>query len=177
MGPRSPARDRLLDAVEVLLVERGMSGLTLDQVAERAGVSKGGLLYHFPSKAKLLDGLIERLNEMVADAVKSAPSDPGGAVRWYISTSISPTAEETSLYRALTAVLRSEDDLATDRLRTTFDEYARPVLTAIDDPVLAQSVQLIGDGLFLSQLLGLSSPEPDVLEQLIEELVARAEKC
>ena len=80
MGPRSPARDRLLDAVEVLLVERGMSGLTLDHVAEHAGVSKGGLLYHVPSKAKLLDGLIERLNEMVADAVKSAPSDPGGEV-------------------------------------------------------------------------------------------------
>ena len=38
----------------------GAVHLTLDAVAERAGVSKGGLLYHFPSKESLLQAMVDR---------------------------------------------------------------------------------------------------------------------
>jgi AcrR family transcriptional regulator len=41
---------------------RGAGSLTLEAVADVAGVSKGGLLYHFPTKDALIDG-------MVADAL------------------------------------------------------------------------------------------------------------
>lgn len=168
------AREKVLDAVEQVLVERGLSGLTLESVAERAGVSKGGLLYHFPSKAKLVDGLFERLTELHATAVAGAPTDPAGAVRWFIRTSIRPADEETSLYRALTALLRSADDLETDRMRVLFDSYAEPVREAVADPVLFETVRLIGDGLFLSRVLGLSEPDADVLDRLVEQLAGRA---
>lgn len=174
MSRRPQAREKVLDAVEVVLVERGPAGLTLEHVAERAGVSKGGLLYHFPSKAKLVDGLVDRLDDLVAEAVAGAPADAGGAVQWYLRTSIRPTAQETSLYRALTALLRSADDLETDRLRRIFDSYAEPVRAAIEDPVLFEEVRLVGDGLFLSGLLGLSEPDPEVLDRLVEQLAARA---
>ena len=46
----SPARDRILEAAERVVAEVGAARLTLDVVAQAAGVSKGGLLYHFPSK-------------------------------------------------------------------------------------------------------------------------------
>ena len=52
-------RAKILDAAEDLILESGSSGLVLDEVARRAGVSKGGLLYHFGSKAELVSGLIE----------------------------------------------------------------------------------------------------------------------
>lgn len=55
-----PARDRLLDAAERVVVESGATHLTLDAVAKSAGVSKGGLLYHFPSKEALLEGMLAR---------------------------------------------------------------------------------------------------------------------
>jgi AcrR family transcriptional regulator len=55
-----PARDRLLDAAERVVVESGATHLTLDAVAKSAGVSKGGLLYHFPSKEALLAGMVAR---------------------------------------------------------------------------------------------------------------------
>ena len=56
-------RGDLLDAAEALLSEQGGRGLTLSAVAERAGVSKGGLLYHFPSKEALVQGLVGRVIE------------------------------------------------------------------------------------------------------------------
>ncbi|MGC1728438.1 MAG: TetR/AcrR family transcriptional regulator, partial [Steroidobacteraceae bacterium] len=58
--PLRPARERLLDAAERLVAEMGAAHLTLDGVAKFAGVSKGGLLYHFPSKDSLLEGMLTR---------------------------------------------------------------------------------------------------------------------
>lgn len=58
---RPSARGRLLDAATELVGDIGARHLTLDAVAERAGVSKGGLLYHFPNKDALLQAMVERL--------------------------------------------------------------------------------------------------------------------
>lgn len=64
-------REALLDAAEDLIVERGAAGVSLDKVAARAGVSKGGLLYHFPSKNALAQALIQRMVESM-HAVRDA---------------------------------------------------------------------------------------------------------
>ena len=52
--PRRGARAKVLQAAEELAVEVGPANLSLDAVAARAGVAKGGLLYHFPTKAHLV---------------------------------------------------------------------------------------------------------------------------
>jgi AcrR family transcriptional regulator len=81
------ARDRVLDAYETLLIDHGAGAVTLDAVAAEAGVSKGGLLYHFASKDALVSGLLDRLRERSAadaDAIRSAPD---GAVAYYVRTS------------------------------------------------------------------------------------------
>ncbi|MGB3388942.1 MAG: TetR/AcrR family transcriptional regulator [Pseudaminobacter sp.] len=54
------SRDRILRAAGQVAREVGPGHLSLDAVAQRAGVSKGGLLYNFPSKAKLLEALVEQ---------------------------------------------------------------------------------------------------------------------
>jgi AcrR family transcriptional regulator len=46
--------------------EIGSGRLTLDAVAERAGLSKGGLLYNFPTKEALLQGMIQRLVDEIS---------------------------------------------------------------------------------------------------------------
>jgi AcrR family transcriptional regulator len=53
------ARDRILEAAAAIVCEIGAARLTLDSVADRAGLSKGGVLYHFRSKDALLRGMIE----------------------------------------------------------------------------------------------------------------------
>jgi AcrR family transcriptional regulator len=57
---RQSSRETILDAAEAVTVECGAVHMTLDAVAEKAGVSKGGLLYHFPSKEALLLALVKR---------------------------------------------------------------------------------------------------------------------
>ncbi|MBB5752373.1 TetR family transcriptional regulator [Prosthecomicrobium pneumaticum] len=57
---RPSARQRILEAAEAVAQQVGPAHLSLDAVAERAGVSKGGLLYHFPSKQALIVAVIEQ---------------------------------------------------------------------------------------------------------------------
>jgi AcrR family transcriptional regulator len=57
----------------------GSGRLTLDTVAERAGLSKGGLLYNFPTKDALLQAMIQRLVDEVGaerEALR-AQAEPG----------------------------------------------------------------------------------------------------
>ena len=56
-------RLRLLEAAVELLVERGFSGTTTTLVSERAGVSRGAQLHHFPTKNDLVVAAVEHLTE------------------------------------------------------------------------------------------------------------------
>ncbi|MDF2499266.1 MAG: hypothetical protein K0Q86_2898, partial [Arthrobacter koreensis] len=61
MPEQTPARERVLSAYEDLLINEGPRGATLDAVTALAGVSKGGLLYHFKNKEALATGILDRL--------------------------------------------------------------------------------------------------------------------
>jgi AcrR family transcriptional regulator len=74
-------RRSLLDAAVNSLVEVGFARTTTLEVQRRAGVSRGALLHHFPSKAQLLAATIEHLADMRGRDLKrktsELPSDPG----------------------------------------------------------------------------------------------------
>ena len=57
-------RARLLDATVECLVERGWSGTSTTLVSERAGVSRGAQLHHFPTKNDLVLAAVEHLTEV-----------------------------------------------------------------------------------------------------------------
>nr|WP_236808621.1 TetR/AcrR family transcriptional regulator [Amycolatopsis albispora] len=54
-------RRRLLDATVDCLVEHGYAGTTTTRVAERAGVTRGAQVHHFPTKADLVTSAIRHL--------------------------------------------------------------------------------------------------------------------
>ena len=64
-------KDQILQAALQVVEENGSNHLTIEAVAAFAGFSKGGVLYHFPSKKALLSGMVEHLilaNEKRMDA-------------------------------------------------------------------------------------------------------------
>lgn len=71
-------RQRLLEATVDLLVERGWSGTTTTLVSQRAGVSRGAQLHHFPTKDDLVLAAVEHLSEVrgreLAEAATKLPS-------------------------------------------------------------------------------------------------------
>ena len=67
----------ILDAARHELVEHGHGGLTLDAVAERAGIRKGNLQYYFPTRAALLRATFARELERHALDWLAARDDGG----------------------------------------------------------------------------------------------------
>ena len=97
------ARERVLDAFEAILIDEGGRAATLDAVARRAGVSKGGLLYHFASKDDLAAGLVNRLDTLTDADLERMADSPEGPVTYYIRTSV---MEDDALDRAIVATTR-----------------------------------------------------------------------
>ncbi len=82
-------RRSLLDAALQLGYERGLAAVTVQAVAQRAGVTKGGLFHHFPSKEALFEGLfvdiIEQLDSEIDKIIAEDREPHGTFTRAYIA--------------------------------------------------------------------------------------------
>lgn len=65
-------RDRILDVALASFAGRGFEATSLDQLAVQLGVTKQTILYHFASKAALLDAVIDRSATELSDALEAA---------------------------------------------------------------------------------------------------------
>lgn len=77
--------DALLDAAETVVARQGIANLTLDAVAAEVGMSKGGVLHHFPSKDRLVEALVvrsaERWRAHFTRSYELTPAGPGRMAR------------------------------------------------------------------------------------------------
>lgn len=170
------ARESVLDAFESLLIADGERGATMDATARAAGVSKGGLLYHFATKEALEAALVERMESLVRDDVAQMRADPTGMVAAFVRTSV---MENTPLDRALLAAAKlaqggsAEASHALRRVRQEWEDALRPHTR---DETALQLVLLVSDGLYFNNALdqgGASGPVPrggelDALIALVE---------
>ncbi|GAB47708.1 TetR/AcrR family transcriptional regulator [Mobilicoccus pelagius] len=165
-------KDRILDALELVLTESGPGAATLEAVAARAGVSKGGLLYHFGGKEALFNGLLDRLRDLGAQ--DAATHDDCDALTAYLATS---SRAEDAYTRTLLATMRLIGTPGVDAenaIADSLDHWADVLAEHITDPMLLRLVMLVGDGLYLRALLGAQRrPLDDNLVSYVRGLAAR----
>jgi AcrR family transcriptional regulator len=178
MAPAASAHDRILVAYEDLLIESGERGATLDAVAARAGVSKGGLLYHFGSKDALTAGLIERLMDLTDQDIDVMRSAPAGVVDYMVRSSVNVGSPFDRTLIAAARLAQTEDPRAGVALASIRTRWLDIVTEEVGDPTLARAIVLIGDGLYYnSALMAMGAPDPadtseDALDRLLS-LIAR----
>jgi AcrR family transcriptional regulator len=160
---RPDTRAKLLDAVATVIRRDGPQALTLDAVAAAAGVSKGGLLYHFRSKRELLDALVARWLDEFQQDIDAAP---GGFVAGYVRASDGAKAEEAGLLAALVA-----DPEVLAAVRGRYATWQDRVATEGGDPVDATVARLAADGLWLADLLGTAPPQGELRERVLARLL------
>lgn len=76
-GSEVSTREQLLDAAEIAFVERGYEGVTLNEVAARAGYTTGAIYNHFESKAELLIEVVKLALSRLSPAVEQAYAEGG----------------------------------------------------------------------------------------------------
>jgi AcrR family transcriptional regulator len=171
MGKAASTRESILDAFESIVLELGERAATLAATAEAAGVSKGGLLYHFGSKAALVDGLAERL-ERFGQEEEDRLSPMPDAVTVFLRESV---AAEHPIDRTIVALLRlgqiEEHEAARDALLRLDEHYLAALEASLGDRDLALLVVRLSDGIYLrSALGGIGSLQTDSVERVIERL-------
>jgi AcrR family transcriptional regulator len=123
-GPqRDAARTRrtLLTTAARMIARHG-TGVSLDLIAREAGVSKGGLLHHFPSRERLLLGVVTHLFEEF-DAALSRVADPtdkapGSFTRAWIRATFDDLSDRRLAHERATLVgVLSTVPEATDRIQ------------------------------------------------------------
>lgn len=57
------SRERILSTAEAIILQRGFAGTTIDEILEKACITKGGFFYHFAGKKELARALVDRYIE------------------------------------------------------------------------------------------------------------------
>lgn len=174
---RPSSREAMLDAAQDVVLEGGAGRLTLDAVARRAGVSKGGVMYNFPTKEALLKAMVERLIEhnrsAHAEVTGKLPERPGRSLKAYVLNSARALDVDDRVSGALLAALNSDPALLAPVAEYFGGRFAR---IAQDVPFeRAALVYLATEGLWTQELLQLSPFTPRQRNLVVQMLLRMAE--
>ncbi len=186
--PSRSNRDKILHAAVQVAVRDGIMAMTLDAVAQEAGVSKGGLLYHFRSKDELIAGMLLRFKDEVQSQLeKRIAADPnprGRFIRAMIRT-VFPRAgagdaqasTRSELSRFFMAVLTAavNNPRLLDPVRKSAQQMRERLLAESPDGVRQVALRAAIDGLVLWEHLGVISPDDPLHQSILDELLTLAE--
>jgi AcrR family transcriptional regulator len=164
------AQNRILDAAEDLICTRGIAGFTLDAVAQAAGVSKGGLLYHFNSKDSLISGLQRRMASRIAASVQEAEGRSEPILQAFVRQLRQDYERGGQSFAAL--LLAREQEKPCEELQTLMACLSQR--SSVDGDSRPTLLLLATLGLILSSLARLPCPAPEHASTLFDELEAIA---
>ncbi len=165
----------MLRAATQIIVRLGMNAFTIEAVAQEAGVTKGGVLYHFPSKEALVDGLLDQIiqtfnRRLAAELEQEGGEEPGCWLRAYIRTVFSMQYEDRNIIPALAAAFAADHRIV-DRIRLDMDKSQQAAVQDRIDPIAATIVRLAVDGIVFSRALGLDVLAPETGAAVQEALL------
>lgn len=149
MTPRLPAaarRRQLLDVALAEFAEQGYNGVSMDQVAEAAGVTKPVLYQHFHSKRALYLELVDDVADSLADAVLKATADaasPREQVEAGFRVYFRFVTEHRDAFRLLFMADSRRDRDLTDALLRVEEAFAHTVAEMIEVEGLSDADRLL----------------------------------
>jgi AcrR family transcriptional regulator len=163
----------LLAAANKVVVRQGVDALTLDAVAGEAGVSKGGLLHHFPTKEALIAGMVQQALDKFVEVLQQelakdpVPDTPGHWVRAYIRASALDDQENYELHFNLLAANFTNPELLKP-MRDFWQECHTKIMSSGLDPAIATVIRLAMDGLWLTHLHNFAPLQDPLRSEVIE---------
>ncbi|KAG8152726.1 TetR/AcrR family transcriptional regulator [Burkholderia catarinensis] len=170
-------RAQLLAAASEIATHHGVAALTLDAVAERAGVTKGALQYHFANKQGLLDALFgqatERFGAQMAARMAADSGGDGAAARAYMHAVLdeSHPAASTDVLRVLVASMITEQDTRA-RWSVPMREWTRADPVPLGQAATLMICRLAADGLWISELLDSVEVSAELRAEIVRQLDA-----
>lgn len=172
-------RDALLDAAETVVMRQGIANLTLDAVAAEAGMSKGGLLHHFPTKDRLVEAMVTRTAEHLRagyqEAYERTPAGPGRMVRGLLSTGLSDCdcwSEQCRRSSSAVFAALAQNPSLIEPMREVYSELHQRIADDDLPPGVGEAVAAAIDGMWLYWVLGLVPVDQDMIVRVRKALEA-----
>jgi AcrR family transcriptional regulator len=171
MTQKETTRKTLLEAASRVTARDGALNLTLENVAKEAGVSKGGLLYHFPNKEALISSMIDEHLASWSKAVEAAKDKAKGSfTRAFVKTTVSPVELETQLGSGLLAAVALNPELL-EPVKKHYAAWQKQIENDGINPVTSTLVRLAADGLYFAEVFDLAPPRGKLRKQLEARLL------
>jgi AcrR family transcriptional regulator len=182
-APQADARTRILDAAAAIVMAKGVAGLTLDAAARDAGVSKGGLLYHFASKEALLTGMTARLAGVLEaeyrTTVEAQPPGPGRVARatleWGFGEGEHACNERHDAVAAVLLAAFHHDPALIEPVREVIARIRAEIAADGLPPGHGEAISAASDGMFMARIFRLYTPtqaERMAMRAALERLIA-----
>ncbi|WP_079529448.1 TetR/AcrR family transcriptional regulator [Halobacillus hunanensis] len=163
----------ILHAAASIVSREGIFNFTLEAVAKEAGMSKGGLLYHYPSKEALVQGMVEHLAESYTGKIESnAEDDPDDIGKWtraFLNVTFNQTYPNKDMNAGLLAAKAVNPELL-NPIKEAYGEWQHRIEHDGLDPVMSTIIRLATDGMWLSELLDIYQIEEDRKDQVLRTL-------
>ncbi len=171
---RPSNRTNILDAAVRVIERDGITALTFEAVATESGIARGGLLYHFPSRDALLQGIHQHLAgvweaSMVAAAGK--PSDVADATERYQAYALTCAQTATRAELQLMFDAAATDDNMQPWARVV-EHWSPAAPQDLTDPVALDLfiAKLAADGMWVYEALSRSKLAPEVRQVIADRL-------
>lgn len=138
--PAEVRREAILDAAQGLYMVRGWEAVTVADVLDAAGISKGGFYHHFAAKEDLLTGIVQRTAGKTLAAGDAARRETDGdalaRLNAFLSGSLRWQSENVDEMRFLVEVLTQPGN----------DVLVQRMFAATEEAVMPALLELIGEG-------------------------------
>ena len=154
-------RQALIDAAADLIADKGMARLTIEAVAKSAGVTKGGLFHHFPTKDDLVQGVLDAMTVFAEESINAEIADDPELQGRFTRAYLNGVLRENRLNgktssRTLCLAMLADPALQTRWSGWVAEQVERHAET--DDNPSCEMVRLAVDGIWLNSLRNLNSP-------------------
>ncbi|KFF58722.1 hypothetical protein JF66_16495 [Cryobacterium sp. MLB-32] len=159
MARETGTKRSILDAALALAAERGITGTTMDDVAERAGVAKGTLYYNFASKDKIFEGLLLEGMSGLTESLRAARVGRHGweSIEALVATLLERIAANTALAKVIAGELfrtdRSWQESSFAYRHQALGEFAAAIGEALPGNSAPETTNLMASGVFGATLL------------------------
>jgi AcrR family transcriptional regulator len=182
MSPKESSREEILDAAEEVVLELGAGHMTLNIVAEKAGISKGGLMYNFPTKEALLTAMVQRMSERIKDQREqkqaTLPSGPAQQLKAHVLSMLEPQPDLKG--ERVKSALLAAAAINPKLLIPVRDEYERFLANLASSGMRferAAVIALAADGLRILELLKVSALPSQQRDAVIAEMLRLADEA
>lgn len=171
------SREAILDAAQRVAVEKGAAKVSLDSVAREAGLTKGGVLYNFPSKEALITGMLERLIGSYQPIVDSHQELFAGQPNPTLQSTLKIVRDHNHADRNISMAILAAAAQNLALLQPIREEIAgrfNQLCSETDNPDMAALLWAASEGLMLMDMLKILPFDAARKETLLDCLAERA---